>query len=241
MQQDVSPSMVKTYENVVGLRLFTSYQLASIDLLASKLNKQERKLTTQQRCSYLMSGILDDTYTIEAKEGKYLTYSLIQISKNPYSMTIQNVGEKKTKPIISITLMSDSIKVTKIVNSEDADKVPKKYVFKHNGLLINTHSRAIESIVLPYFIVHAPVAILENRVTLQWLFVATLVARLDVCNTSLTEKTSISKFTESDIAYCLSKCIEIMSSYDFPQAIIQMFVDEFMQFKPEVRKPFEFI
>lgn len=178
-------------------------------------------------------------YTIETSKGKYLLYRLFQTSSNPYSVTIQNVGEKTSKSVISLTLMEDSIKVEKLVLGEKADKLPNKYVFKKNGLHLTSHSQVIESIVLPYFLNTALIPGTKNLIAAQWLFISLLCTRLEIQHTSLSDKSTVKPFNMSDMAFALSGCVELAEKHQFPSPIVDMLKADFAQLPEDIRKPFE--
>lgn len=196
------------------------------------------KLTRQQQSSYLMSEVLDYSCVIETQEGKYLMYSLKQISSNPFSVSIINVGEKTSKAIISITLVDNSIKVKKLVSDEEGNKLPDKYVFMKDGLHIASHTQVIESVVLPYFMDTALVAASKNMVAVQWLFISLLCMRLDIQHTSLSDKSTVKPFTLSDIAFATSSTLELAKKHLFPKPIVEMLEADFLKLPEDVRTLF---
>jgi hypothetical protein len=164
---------------------------------------------------------------------------LLQTSDNPYTVTLQNLGEKKTRNIINLRMTNDAIKIGNLLSSEAKDALPDKYVFKHNGLLMGTHRQVIKAVVLPYFLDTALVAVSKNKVAVQWLFVSILASRLasrlDVPHTWLNSKFFTTSdiiaypFTTSDIAYTYAECIRLCTQNDFPRAVIDLLQNDFMQ------------
>lgn len=199
------------------------------------------KLTRQQQSSFLMSSVLDYSCVIETSENKFLMYTLKQTSDSPFSVQISNVGEKLTIPIIQLTLGETGISVKKLVDDTVGDKLPDKYIYLKDGVYVASHSMAIESSALPFFLESALNAAKKNMVSMQWVFMSLLCTRLNVEYTKLTAKASIQPFTTSDIAYCYASSIELAQQHNLPTPVIDMLKADFAQLPSDVTAPYKLI